>query len=376
MKISPSPTLAIDARVKKMQSEGILVINLGLGEPDFTTPPIIKKAAIKAIKDGYTHYTQTAGIPALRKAICQKLLKENKIGYEPEQIVVGVGSKQLLYHAFQVLCEKGDEVIIPVPTWNTYVEQVKLAGAKPILIRLEPPFKLTAAVIKPYVNRKTKILLLNSPSNPTGAIIEPHELRKIAELAIRHNFFVISDEIYEKIIYGKKHVSIASFSNKIKERTVTINGFSKAFAMTGWRIGYAAGPKKIIDMISALQSQTTSNTASISQYAALAAMTNKIPEVETMRKEFKARRDLVTGLLSTVKSLTFTVPEGAFYVYVSLNQTKSEDWCNKLLTQRHVAVVPGEAFFYPGYFRLSFATSRSNLKKGIEAIRQFSQKYE
>ncbi|MEK7120120.1 MAG: pyridoxal phosphate-dependent aminotransferase, partial [Patescibacteria group bacterium] len=278
--LKQSPTLGLDAKVRQLQAEGVLVVNLGLGEPDFITPWHIRRVAIAAIKAGFTHYTITAGIPELREAICKKLLEENGVSCHPSEIVVGVGTKQLLYHAFQVLCEEGDEVIIPIPTWSTYIEQIKLSGATPVLISIESPFRLTAEDLEKRITPKTKVILLNSPSNPTGAVIEKKQLIRIAKLAVEKSIFVISDEIYEKITFGKKHHSIASLGKKIKQLTVTINGFSKSYAMTGWRIGYAAGPKEIIEAMVSLQSQTTSNTSSISQKAALAALTGSQESVE------------------------------------------------------------------------------------------------
>lgn len=379
--LSPSPTLVLDAKVKEMQRSGMPVINLGIGEPDFETPPNIKRAAIKAIRDGFTHYTETAGILELRKEIAEKFERENHVLYDPSEIVVGCGSKHLLYSVFQVLCKERDEVLVPVPTWSTYIKQIKLAGGKPKLIKLFPPFKLTAKDIIKNVSSHTQIILINSPANPTGAMIDDEELDKIAHLAVKHKLWVVSDEIYEKITYGKKHISIASLNKKIKERIITINGFSKAYAMTGWRVGYAAGPKEVISAMGSLQSQMTSNTSSISQMAALEAISGKQDPVEKMRREFWKRSDFVLSLLCKIEGLSFVRPEGAFYFFVSLNQLfgkgfkTSRDWCEALLGKEQVAVVPGEAFLYPGYFRLSFACSLKDLSEGIVRISRFVKKY-
>lgn len=355
IKISPSPTLAIDAKVKELQKKGINIINLSLGEPDFPTPDYIKKSAILALKNDYTHYTQTQGILELRQVICEKLKKDNHILYYPSEIIVGVGTKQILYEAFQVLCNKNDEVLIPKPLWSTYVEQIKLAGGRPV-------FKLS---------NKTKIILINSPRNPDGNVLSLADIKEIAEIAIKNKIYIISDEIYEKIIYDKKHISIASLNEKIKNLTITINGFSKAYAMTGWRVGYAAGPRKIIETMSALQSQTTSNTCSISQYAALGALLGPQKDLIKMVKEFNKRRKYVCQKLSEIKSLSFTVPDGAFYIFIKINSKNSVKFCHDLLKIAKVAVVPGEAFLTPGYFRLSFATSLDNLTKGLERIKKF-----
>lgn len=380
--LKPSPTLGLYTKVRQLQAEGIFVVNLGLGEPDFITPWQIRRAAITAIKRGFTHYTATAGILELREAIGKKLSEENGISYQPSEIAVGVGTKQLLYHAFQVLCEAGDEVIVPVPTWSTYIEQIKLSGAIPVLVSLKPPFRLTVEDVKKRITLKTKVILVNSPANPTGAMIERKQLIKIAKLAVAKGIFVIVDEIYEKIIFGKKHHSLASLGKPIKALTVTINGFSKSYAMTGWRIGYAAGPKEIIDAMISLQGQTTSNTSSIAQKAALAALTDSQSSVELMRLEFERRRGYLVRELLKIKKFSFVPPDGAFYFFVSIKQLlgerfrSSEAWCRKLLEEEKVAVVPGEAFMYPGYFRLSFAASLPDIKEGVKRIRNFIKKYD
>ena len=374
--LSPSATLEVDALAKQYEEQGNPVINLTIGEPDFATPEHIGEAAYKGIKDGFTHYTATAGILPLRKGIAEKLKKDNNVSYDPSEIIVGVGTKQILYNAFQVLVEEGMEVVIPTPTWSTYVEQVKLALGKPVLVPLKPPFKLKAQDIEPYINEKTKVIIINSPSNPTGAVIEKEELVKIAKIAVEKNIYIVSDEIYEKLIYEGTHYSIASLGNGIKDHTITINGFSKSYAMTGWRIGYAAGPKEIIKAMTSFQGQTTSNTSSIAQIAGIAALEGTQEPLAMMKEEFEKRRNYLCGEFSKIDSVSFIPPSGAFYTFVGIQKLlkpgeTATDWCNKLLNEKFVAVVPGEAFCTPKYFRLSFASSMDNLKVGVRRIKEF-----
>jgi aspartate aminotransferase len=375
--LQPSPTLSLDSRIKELQSQGVPVINFTIGEPDFSTPKYIQKAAVEAMESGFTHYTPSSGIPDLRQAIARKLSEENRIKYDPAEIMVAVGTKHVLALALQALCQSGDEVIIPTPTWSTYVEQVKLAGAKPVLIALPPPFVLTAKAVESSLTRRTKVLILNSPCNPTGAMVPEKELRKIAALAREHNIFIISDEIYEKIIYGGQHVSIASFGKDIKDLTLTVNGFSKAYAMTGWRVGYGAGPKPLIAAMSALAGQTTSGTCSISQKAAVAALSGPQNDVKKMAAQFRQRREFLVKELSAVKGITVSPPQGAFYLFVNVQPLLGGKFATSLaltealLSEAKVAVVPGEAFCAPGYFRLSFAASLPVLKQGAARIKQF-----
>lgn len=374
--LAPSVTLALDAKVKNMIAEGTDIVNLTVGEPNFDTPEYIKNAAIEALHKGYTHYTATAGIAQLREAVAQKFFQDNDIEYTSSEVIVGVGSKQLLFHAFMSLLEKGDEVLVPVPTWGSYMEQIKLAEGIPVLIPLQSPFKLTCADIEAFITSKTKVLLLNSPSNPTGAIIEKKELEKIAQLAIEKKLWIVSDEIYEKLIYEQEHISIASLSTEIKDRTITINGFSKAYAMTGWRIGYAGGPLPVIKAMEALQSQTTSNTCSITQYAAWGALKGNQRDVQKMKVGFEQQRNVANKLLSKIPQVTYSQPEGAFYFFINIQKLlnssmTSAEWCELLLEKATVALVPGEAFYFPGYVRLSFANSVENLERGILRIQQF-----
>lgn len=373
----PSPTVSLDAKVKEMQLKGMRIINLGVGEPDYNTPVNIQIAAINALKNGFTHYAPISGLPQLKSAIIKKFHKENKIEYDQSQIIVGLGSKPLLYLAFLTLINKDDEVLIPTPTWSTFSEQVRICGGKSILIKLKPPFKLTAQDIESKINKKTKILLLNSPSNPTGMMIEKKELLKIAKLAVKHGFYIISDEIYEKLVYIKEHVSVASLSEEIREKTLTINGFSKAYAMTGWRIGYAGGPTNIISAMTGFQSQVASSAVTFAQVAAIEALEGSQEYFNEMFNEFRKRRTFIISGLNKLKAVSVTEPEGAFYVFVSIEQLLGKkfktaaDWCEALLEKELVAVVPGEAFFYPGYFRLSFAASEENLKEALNRINKF-----
>jgi aspartate aminotransferase len=373
----PSPTVALDNKAKTLKAQGIPVINLTAGEPDFDTPEHIKKEVTQALAKGMTKYSAPQGLPLLRKAIAEKFNKDNNIPYDPSEIVIGAGAKQLLYTVFQVLCNPGDEVIVTTPTWSTFVEQIKLAGGQPILVNLQPPFRLTAKDITQKLSKKTKIILLNSPSNPTGAMIDKKELQQIADLVVKHNLWVISDEIYEKLIYQGSHVSIASLNAKMKNQTITMNGFSKSYAMTGWRLGYAGGPTEVIKTITSMQSQTLGNIPVFIQQAAITALTDKQTSVTTMHKAFSDRRSFLVKAFEKIPELSFTPPEGAFYFYISVEKLlgkkykTASEWCEALLEKENVAVVPGEAFLYPGYFRLSFAASMEDLTKAVEKIRRF-----
>jgi len=378
--LATSPTIAIDTKAKAFKRQGVSIINLSVGEPNFHTPKNIKKAAINAIKEGNSFYTAPEGIVELREAIANKFAKENILTYDSNDIIVGVGAKQILYNAFQVLCDKGDEVIIAIPAWNTFVEQVKLTGAKPVLITLKPPFKLKANDIKKVITPKTKVILLNSPANPTGAMIEPEELEKIADLAVKNNIFIISDEIYEKLTYKQKHVSVASLNDKIKERTVTVNGLSKSYAMTGWRVGYAGGPHEIIAKMKALQSQLLAHTTAIAQKAGVEALLGDQESVEMMQKAFAKRREYCLKQIATIPNMSVNEPDGAFYLFISIEKLigkkypTASAWAEALLEEEKVAVVPGEAFFYPGYIRFSYAASDEDLKEAFVRIKRFINK--
>ncbi len=378
--LQSSPTLAFNAKVNQLKTEGREVINLSLGELDFSTPENIKQAAIQAIKDGKTRYTPASGILPLREALVESWSLNNQLETSVEQIIVGVGAKQLLYEALMVLVEAGDEVIVPVPTWSTYIEQIKLAGAEPHLVKLPADFKVTADQLEKAINQRTKVIMLNSPSNPTGQVIEPRELEEIGQLALKHDLFIISDEIYEDFVYQSEAVSIASLDQKFADRTVTIDGVSKAYAMTGWRIGYATGPREIIVKMGSLQSQLTSNACSIAQWAALEAVTNGAASVKKFRQALSQRRQLLKKALPEIPGLSVQTPEGAFYFFISLEETlnqtgqSSVEWSQQLLGQTGVAVTPGEAFLAPGYFRLSYAAGEKELKTALTKLKIFQGK--
>lgn len=383
-KVKPSPTLAVDSRAKELKAKGFDVINFGVGEPDFDTPEHIKEAAIKAIKDGFTKYTPVGGIDELKEAIIEKLEKDNGLKYKKENIIVSCGAKHSLYNIAQALYNPGDEVIIPSPYWVSYPDQVLLNDANPVIVdtKEEDDFVLNAEVLKEKITSRTKAVILNSPSNPTGFIYNKKALEEIAEIALKKNIYIISDEIYEKLIYdGKEHISIASLDEEIKNKTIVVNGLSKSHAMTGWRIGYAAGPAEIIKIMTKIQSQSTSNPTSIAQKAAVAALRGPQECVERMRKEFEKRRDYLVKELNSIPGISCRMPGGAFYVFPNIKnnfgkktdniQIKSSmDLSIYLLEKAMVALVPGSAFGAEGYIRLSYATSMENLQKGIERIRK------
>lgn len=377
--ISPSPTLAISAKAKAMKAEGIDVIGFGAGEPDFDTPTHIKEAAKRALDGGFTKYTPASGTKELKEAVCKKFKIDNGLDYSPSQIIISCGAKHTLYNAIQIICDEGDEVILPSPYWVSYPEQIKLSGAKVVVAKTkeEEGFKLKPEVLNNCITDKTKLLILNSPGNPTGAVYSKEELEKIAEIAIDKNIYILSDEIYEKLIYdGVRHVSIASLNPKGKDLTIVVNGVSKAYSMTGWRIGYAAGPKDIIDGMSKLQSHSTSNPTSISQKAALAALEKTQEPVKKMLDEFLHRRDFIVKRLNQIKGISCIKPEGAFYVFPNISQASipSMTFAERLLVEANVAVVPGSPFGAEGYIRLSYATSMENIIKGLDRIEEFMRK--
>ncbi len=374
--IAPSPTLGITAKAKEMKRNGIDVISFAAGEPDFDTPGHIKQAAIKAIKNGFTKYTATSGIAELKQAICAKFRRDNGLEYKPENILVSTGAKQCLYNIIQVLVNPGDEILIPTPYWVSYEEMVKFAGGKCIFLKTDH-FKITPFTLKKSITKKTKVLLLNSPSNPAGAVYSKRELKEIAEICVKYSIFIISDEIYESLIYEGTHVSIASLGKEIKNLTITVNGVSKAYAMTGWRIGYCAGEIEIIKAASALQDHSTSNPNSIAQKAALAALAGPQKTVQQMRDAYKRRRDYIFNRLLKIKGVKVEKPHGAFYVFpdVSGLYTKrvhgSAEFCKHLLEKNHVAVIPGKAFGDDHCIRFSYATSDENIKKGLDRFEEF-----
>jgi len=379
--ISPSPTLAVTAKAKQMKAQGIDVIGFGAGEPDFDTPIYIKDAAKKSIDEGFTKYTATSGIEELKKAICQKFKKDNAIDYELPQIIVSCGAKHSLFNAIMCLCEKGDEVILPSPYWVTYLEQIKLSGATPVIIETSEKynFKLLHKTLKHHITPKTKCLILNSPSNPTGMVYSRDELKAIADLAVKNEFYVISDEVYEKLIYEGEHTSIASLGPEIKNLTIVINGVSKSYSMTGWRIGYAAGPKDVIAAMGNLQDHSTSNPTSIAQKAALTAISENDPALAKMVREFRARRDYMIEKLISIPGVSCLKPQGAFYAFPNISKligkkiknqkiTGSLSFTEVLLNEAKVAAVPGIAFGADKYIRLSYATSLDNIKEGLKRI--------
>jgi aspartate aminotransferase len=383
-RIKPSPTIAVTQKARELRAAGKDVIGLGAGEPDFDTPDNVKRAAIKAIKDGDTKYTAVDGTPVLKKAIINKFKRENNLTYTADQITVGTGGKQVLYNAFMATLNKGDEVIIPAPFWVSYPDMVLLAGGKPKIVKCSEAdgFKLTPISLKKAITKNTKWLILNSPSNPTGAGYTKKEINDLAKVLINHkNVHILSDDIYEHISYDNfKFYTIAQVS-KLKDRTLTMNGVSKSYAMTGWRIGYAAGPKDIIKAIGKIQSQSTSNPSSISQAAAVEALNGNQSFIKKRSKAFKERRNFVVRSLNAINGISCLTPNGAFYVFPSckglLNKKTGlktdTDFVQKLLEKSNVAVVQGSAFGLEGYFRISYATSMQNLKKAMERIRSFCE---
>jgi len=375
--VAPSSTLAITAKAKALKAQGVDVVNLAGGEPDFDTPAHIKSAAIAAIQEGFTKYTPTAGIPDLRAAVATSLTDDLGVAYQPSEVVVTNGAKHALYNALQVLCQPGDEVLIPSPYWVSYPEMVTLAGATPIFVKttVDDRFRLTVEAVERAVTAKTRLLLLNSPSNPTGSILPTSSLLPLADLVTRRSLFVISDEIYDKLSYDEPHVSIVACHPALRDRTLIVNGVSKAFAMTGWRIGYAAGPQPVIDAMITLQDHATSNASSISQRAALAALTGDRSTITRMAEEFKARRDLLVEALRTVPGVSCVPPQGAFYAFcdIAASGLTSAVFAERLLAEQHVAVIPGAGFGWPTHIRLSFCIGRDALQEGVRRLRAFME---
>ena len=383
-KISPSTTLAIDAKFKEMKAQGMDVVGFGAGEPDFDTPDFIKKAAIEAINSGKTKYTPAAGTMELRKAICEKLKRENGLDYAPNQIIVSNGAKHSLVNAFMAILNPGDEVIIPAPFWVSYPEMVKIADGVPMVIETkeENDFKFTAEQFENAITDKTRALVLNSPSNPTGMVYTEEELRAIADVAVKHEIYVIADEIYEHLIYEGHNTSIASFGEKIKDLTIIINGVSKTYAMTGWRIGYTASHADIAKVMGNLQSHATSNPNSIAQAATVAALNGDGTEIAMMKEEFKKRRDYMVDRINSIEGVSCRKPQGAFYVLMNISKLKgktlggvvintSDDLANVLLDQAKLALVPCSGFGADDFMRWSYANSMETIKEGLDRLEKF-----
>ena len=388
--ISPSVTLAIDTQAKKLRNEGLDVIPFGAGEPDFCTPEYINDAGKFAIDAGITRYTAVAGTMDLRTKICEKLFRDNGLEYNPSEIIVSNGAKQVIFTALSAIINPGDEVLLPSPCWVSYPEMVRMAGGTPVMVHgsEENDFIVTAEMLRPYVTEHTKALILNSPSNPNGCVWSREELRDIAALAVECGFYIISDEIYEKLIYdGVRHVSPASFGDEIKAQTIVVNGVSKTYAMTGWRIGYAAGPKKVIKAMTSFQSHASSNANSIAQYAAATALSCGDTYIKSMITEYDVRRRLMHRMLNEIDGLSCQLPKGAFYIMLNLKQIigrsykgqkidGSTKFAELLLNEKRVAVVPALAFGDDNFVRLSYATSRSNIVEGCKRIACFVSEME
>lgn len=375
-KINPSSTLVITAKAKKLRSEGRDIVNLAAGEPDFDTPEFIKEQAIEAIRSGFTKYTPTTGIPELKKLICEKFKQDNALDYSPNQIVVSCGAKHSIFNALFVLVNPGDEVIIPVPYWVSYPEMVNLCQGTPRFIRTQPEndFRITIKDLEKQINTKTKLLILNSPSNPTGCVYGLDELKDIAKICVEKKIFVLSDEVYEKIIYDNlRHISIASLNKDIYDLTITVNGVSKSYSMTGWRIGYLAAPLDIVDAISKLQDHSTSNPTSISQKAAVAALNARDDFSKKICQEFEKRRDYCVLRLKEIKRIDYVLPGGAFYIFCNISRTALDSltFANRLLDEALVSLIPGNGFGMDDYVRISFATSMEQLEKGMDRIEEW-----
>ncbi|MCX8059939.1 MAG: pyridoxal phosphate-dependent aminotransferase, partial [Aquificaceae bacterium] len=376
----PAPTLALTAKVNQLKARGEDIIGFGAGEPDFDTPNFIKEACIRALKEGKTKYAPSAGILPLREAISEKLLRENHVEYSPSEIVVTAGAKMALFLVMMATLQEGDEVLLPSPYWVTYPEQILLCGAKVVEVPLkeEEGFLLRAESLKSYITPRTKMLILNSPSNPTGAVVPEEEQRKIAELCVERNILLVSDECYEAFLYdGETFVSPASFSKEVREITFTVNAFSKSYSMTGWRVGYVACPQRYAKVLADLNSQSISNATTFAQYGALEALKNPLSKefVESMRKAFQERREVAYGLLREVPHLSVVKPKGAFYIFPNLRHYSDRlgsdlKLADYLIEQGKVAVVPGSAFGAQGYVRLSYCLPEDAIREGIRRLKE------
>ncbi|MBS7622661.1 pyridoxal phosphate-dependent aminotransferase [Candidatus Bathyarchaeota archaeon] len=372
--ISPSLTLSITSTAKRLKREGRDVVNFGAGEPDFPTPENIKMAAVKAINENITYYTPTAGIEELRQAIAEKLRRYNGVSYDPSEIVVSCGGKHSLYNIMQVLLNPGDDGLLITPYWVSYLEQIKLAGAQPRLVQTDEENRIDIEELRRLITEKTRLLVLNSPSNPAGAVLSHSELKSIADLALEHGLWIVSDEVYEAFVYnGSKHISIASLSEEVKARTVISNAFSKTYSMTGWRIGYTASPREVAEAIARLQDHMTSNPTSIAQMAALEALKGPQTSVKNMVEAFDKRRRLMVSRLNEMKNVDCHMPRGAFYAFPSIQSTglSSMQFSDRLLREALTAVVPGIAFGRDGNIRLSYAASTEEIERGMDRMERF-----
>jgi aspartate aminotransferase len=374
--VTPSLTLAIDSLAKEMKKNGEDVCSFSAGEPDFDTPTHIKAAAKKALDEGKTRYGPAAGEPGLRKAIAEKLLRDNQLAYNADNVIVTNGGKQSLYNLIMALIEAGDEVIIPAPYWLSYPEMVTLAGGTSVIVNtsLENHYKITPEQLEAAITPKTKLFVLNSPSNPTGIVYTPEEIAALAKIVVEKDILVVSDEIYEKILYdGAIHRSIASFGPEIFQRSIISNGFAKAFSMTGWRVGYIAGPVEIVKAMTKIQGHSTSNVCTFAQYGAIAALESPQDCIEEMVKAFSERRQYILERVRGIPGLNCPTPNGAFYVFIDISQTglKSRDFCQKLLETQKVAAIPGIAFGADDCIRLSYATDLKTIEKGFDRLDQF-----
>ncbi len=382
--VSPSPTLSLDAKYKQMQKQGIPVVGFGAGEPDFETPDNVKAAAIKAINDGFTRYTPASGTVELKQAICDKFKRDLGLDYGIENIVVSNGGKHALTNIFMAICNPGDEVIIPAPFWVSYPEMVKMADGKPVYLNTteENSFKFSADELRACITDKTRALVMNTPSNPTGMVYTKAELEEIAKIAVENNIYVIFDEIYEKLVYDGEHVNIATLGEDIKKLTIIVNGMAKAYAMTGWRIGYTASAPEIAKAMSNIQSHATSNPNSIAQAASVEALNGDQSTIDVMRAEYIKRRNYMVERINSIDGISCKNPQGAFYIFMNVRDllgkehygkmmNTASELCADMLDRALVALVPSEGFGIDGYVRLSYATSMENIKTGLDRIEKY-----
>ena len=376
--LAPSLTLAIDSKAKQMKAEGQDVVGFGAGEPDFDTPQHIKDACTKAIADGFTKYTPSSGIPELRQAVADKFKRENGLTYKPSQVIVSCGGKHSCYNVILATCEEGDEVIIPSPYWLSYPEMVKLAGATPVILPTsdQTEFKVTPAQLRAAITPRTRLFVLNSPSNPTGSVYTPAEIKALGEICVEKGVLIMSDEIYEHLLYdGATHQSVASFSQAHYDHTIIVHGLAKAYSMTGWRLGYLAAPEPIAKAIDAIQSHSTSNPTSFAQKGGVAALNGPQEHLKTWLAEYSKRRSYAHQKLNSISGITCVNAKGAFYLFPNISRLglKSADFCARLLEQEKVAAVPGIAFGADDYLRISYATSLANIEKGLARLEKFAK---